>query len=63
MTDGDPVPRQAGVMSEKIHRRHRQRSAIVYIRQSTPQQAECHQESTRSQYALVERAFQLGWAR
>jgi DNA invertase Pin-like site-specific DNA recombinase len=63
MMDGDPVPRQVGFMSEKILRRHRERSAIVYIRQSTPQQVKCHQESTRLQYALVERAFQLGWAR
>jgi hypothetical protein len=37
--------------------------AIVYIRQSTPQQVERHQESTRLQYALVERACQFGWDR
>jgi DNA invertase Pin-like site-specific DNA recombinase len=37
--------------------------AIVYIRQSTVQQVERHQESTRLQYALVDRAFHLGWAR
>jgi hypothetical protein len=36
--------------------------AIVYIRQSTVQQVERHKESTRLQYALVDRAFQLGWA-
>ena len=48
---------------EKIHSRHRERLAIVYIRQSTPQQVERHQESTRLQYALVERACQFGWAR
>jgi len=48
---------------EKIHGRHRERQAIVYIRQSTPQQVERHQESTRLQYALVERACQFGWAR
>ena len=39
--------------SEKIHSRHRERLAIIYIRQSTPQQVERHQESTRLQYALV----------
>ena len=50
-------------MSEKIFRRHRERLAIVYIRQSTVQQVERHQESTRLQYALVDRAFHLGWAR
>jgi DNA invertase Pin-like site-specific DNA recombinase len=42
---------------------HRERLAIVYIRQSTVQQVERHQESTRLQYALVDRAFHLGWAR
>jgi Site-specific recombinases, DNA invertase Pin homologs len=46
---------------EKIHSRHRERLAVVYIRQSTPQQVERHQESTRLQDALVERACQFGW--
>ena len=32
---------------------------MVYIRQSTVQQVERHQESTRLQYALVERAVRL----
>jgi DNA invertase Pin-like site-specific DNA recombinase len=63
MTDGDLTPRPPGGLSEKIFRRHRDRLAIVYIRQSTVQQVERHQESTRLQYALVDRAFHLGWAR
>ena len=63
MTDGDLVPRRSGIMPEKIHRQHRERLAIVYIRQSTPQQVERHQESTRLQYALVDRAIEFGWAR
>jgi DNA invertase Pin-like site-specific DNA recombinase len=63
MTDGDLSPRPPGGLSEKIFRRHRERLAIVYIRQSTVQQVERHQESTRLQYALVDRAFHLGWAR
>ena len=63
MTDGDLAPRSPGGLSEKIFRRHRERLAIVYIRQSTVQQVERHQESTRLQYALVDRAFHLGWAR
>jgi DNA invertase Pin-like site-specific DNA recombinase len=63
MTDGDLTPRPPGGLSEKIFRRHRERLAIVYIRQSTVQQVERHQESTRLQYALVDRAFHLGWAR
>jgi DNA invertase Pin-like site-specific DNA recombinase len=63
MTVGDLVPHRGGLVSEKILRQHRERLAIVYIRQSTPQQVERHQESTRLQYALVDRAFQFGWPR
>jgi DNA invertase Pin-like site-specific DNA recombinase len=40
---------------------HLDRSAIVYVRQSTPQQVVEHQESTARQYALVDRAVALGW--
>jgi len=36
---------------------------MVYVRQSTPQQMVRHQESTRLQYGLVERALRLGWPR
>ena len=46
---------------DKIALRHHERLAIVYVRQSTPQQVERHQESTRLQYALVDRAADLGW--
>ncbi|MHB1530505.1 MAG: recombinase family protein [Acidiferrobacteraceae bacterium] len=46
---------------DKIALRHHARLAIVYVRQSTPQQVERHQESTRLQYALVDRAADLGW--
>ena len=60
---GELMPRQGGLASEKIRREHRERLAVVYVRQSTVQQIERHQESTRLQYALVDRAFQLGWAR
>lgn len=63
MMAGDLAPHQGVLVSEKIRRAHRERLAIVYIRQSTIQQVERHQESTRLQYALVDRAFQLGWAR
>ena len=49
--------------SEKVQGRHRDRLAIVYVRQSTLRQVEQNQESTRLQYALVERALRLGWAR
>ena len=50
-------------LSEKVQGRHRDRLAVVYVRQSTLRQVEQHQESTRLQYALVERALHLGWAR
>src|SRR3954454_1524053 len=52
-----------GPLPDKIHDRHRERLAVIYIRQSTPQQVERHQESTRLQYALVDRAVQFGWSR
>jgi DNA invertase Pin-like site-specific DNA recombinase len=50
-------------VSDKIQRRHRERLAMVYVRQSTVQQIERHQESTRLQYALVDRALHFGWHR
>ncbi len=40
---------------------HLARRACVYIRQSTPDQVQNNLESQRRQYALVERARQLGW--
>ena len=52
-------------MSEqsKVTPFHRQRQAVVYVRQSTTAQVELHQESTQRQYGLTSRAAQLGWAR
>ena len=47
--------------SPKIHDWHLQRKAIVYIRQSTPQQVLEHRESADRQYSLVHRAALLGW--
>jgi DNA invertase Pin-like site-specific DNA recombinase len=47
----------------KIKPAHTQRSAFVYIRQSTPSQVEHNRESTQRQYALVDRAVELGWQR
>jgi DNA invertase Pin-like site-specific DNA recombinase len=46
----------------KVSPRHRDRLAAVYVRQSTAQQVQDHQESTRVQYGLAERAVGLGWA-
>jgi DNA invertase Pin-like site-specific DNA recombinase len=47
----------------KIKPSHTQRAALVYIRQSTPSQVEHNRESTARQYALADRACQLGWAK
>ena len=47
--------------AEKTRAFHRERLAVVYVRQSTPQQVLDHQESTRLQYGLVSRAQALGW--
>jgi DNA invertase Pin-like site-specific DNA recombinase len=46
----------------KVSPWHRDRLAAVYVRQSTTQQVADHQESTRLQYGLAERAAGLGWA-
>src|SRR6266498_1652766 len=49
--------------SSKVTPAHRQRTAIVYVRQSTLLQLERNKESTARQYDLVERAVALGWSR
>jgi len=47
----------------KITGSHRDRTAVVYLRQSSMAQVREHTESTRSQYALADRAAELGWPR
>ncbi len=47
----------------KVKLSHTRRAALVYIRQSSPSQVEYNRESTARQYALVERACELGWAK
>ena len=47
----------------KVKPSHTQRAAFVYIRQSSPSQVEYNRESTARQYALVEKACALGWAK
>jgi DNA invertase Pin-like site-specific DNA recombinase len=54
-------PHVTTLCSEKIHDEHLRRRAIVYVRQSTPQQVLEHRESTARQYALADRAVSLGW--
>ncbi len=46
----------------KISAVHRQRLAVVYVRQSSPTQLERNRESTMRQYNFVARAIALGWA-
>ena len=60
-----PPPNGGGgsalLRGEKITCKHLERLAIVYIRQSTPQQMIRNQESTQVQYQLRYRALALGW--
>lgn len=49
--------------SPKLQSWHLDRAAVVYVRQSTPQQVADHKESTARQYALADRAVALGWTR
>jgi DNA invertase Pin-like site-specific DNA recombinase len=49
------------VKSELVKPAHLARKAVVYIRQSTPHQVVSNQESLRLQYALRQRARELGW--
>jgi DNA invertase Pin-like site-specific DNA recombinase len=48
-------------MSDKIKPHHLDRKALLYIRQSSPDQVLHNQESQRLQYAMKERLGQLGW--
>jgi DNA invertase Pin-like site-specific DNA recombinase len=47
----------------KIKPSHTQRAAFIYIRQSSPSQVEHNRESTARQYALADKACQLGWSK
>src|SRR5215472_14595477 len=47
---------------ELVQAHHLARQAVIYIRQSSPNQVLTHQESLRLQHALRQRAEQLGWA-
>jgi DNA invertase Pin-like site-specific DNA recombinase len=57
----DPVA--VRLASSKIQAGHFERLAVVYIRQSTPQQVLENRESTARQYAFVDRAVLFGWPR
>jgi DNA invertase Pin-like site-specific DNA recombinase len=66
-----PEPRDTSVVPAhleslriaKIGEHHLARKAIVYIRQSSPQQVVEHKESAARQYALADLAVALGWPR
>ena len=45
----------------RIKPSHTAQAAFIYVRQSTPSQVEHNRESTARQYALAEKACQLGW--
>lgn len=51
----------AVLSAEKIARSHLDRLAVVYLRQSSPRQVRENVRSTEPQYALADRAAQLGW--
>jgi DNA invertase Pin-like site-specific DNA recombinase len=59
-TAGRPIQRVS--RGTKIRDRHLDRLAIVYVRQSSPQQVLDHRESRERQYALAQTAAALGWA-
>ena len=60
---GDAPGSSAGRFSTKILSSHRDKLAVVYIRQSSPQQVLENRESTARQYAFAEHAVALGWPR
>ena len=49
------------MISTKIAEHHLQKPAYVYVRQSSLAQVRFHQESTERQYALRNKAIELGW--
>jgi Resolvase, N terminal domain len=48
--------------ADKVTATHLERSAVVYVRQSTIAQVREHTESTARQYALAQEAARLGWS-
>ena len=49
-------------MNSTISEQHLNKTAYVYVRQSTMAQVRHHQESTERQYALQQKALELGWS-
>ncbi len=48
-------------IAQKVSAEHVARSAYLYVRQSTLRQVHTNTESAERQYALRQRAVQLGW--
>lgn len=55
------IPEFQPLRSTKIGPEHLEKPAIVYVRQSSPQQVLKNRESTARQYALAQYAEVLGW--
>jgi len=49
-------------VAQKVSAEHLARTAYLYVRQSTLRQVQTNTESAERQYALRQRAVQLGWA-
>lgn len=52
----------ADTIAQKVSAEHLARTAYLYVRQSTLRQVRTNTESGERQYALRQRAIQLGWA-
>src|SRR5437763_4533361 len=61
MTAAESTPQDRARRSAKLTDDHRAKLAVVYVRQSTPQQVAEHRESLARQYALADHARGLGW--
>lgn len=59
MASTSPAVRRSA--SAKLSERHLDKMAVVYVRQSSPQQISEHRESRERQYALADYAAALGW--
>lgn len=55
------MPGSAERLRSKISARHLERCAYVYVRQSTHKQVRDNHGGRENQYALMERAIELGW--
>jgi DNA invertase Pin-like site-specific DNA recombinase len=61
MSTTESSPRTRALESVKIADVHRAKLAVVYVRQSSPQQVVENRESLARQYALADHARALGW--